>query len=163
VLLLAAGALTAEGVLGYLPTVLSALMAAVVGDCIAYGLGRWAGRPLLERAGPSIRISGDLLARAERAFNRWGGGAVWLSRWLVTAAGPPVSLLAGADAYPFRLFAVFALAGEALWAAGYVGLGWLFGDNWSDLLDLVDNLTWFGAAAIAAAVLALVAWRLSRR
>ena len=122
----------------------------------------WAGRPLLERGG-ARRLSAGWLAAAERSFNRWGGGAVWLSRWLVTAAGPPVSIFAGADAYPFRLFVLFALAGEALWSAGYVGLGWLFGDNWDALLDLVDNFTWFGAAAIAAGALGVAAWRLSRR
>lgn len=162
-LLLAAGALTADGVLDFPAIVLVALVASVSGDCAAYGIGRLAGRPLLERAGPRLRLSPDWMTNAERAFGRWGGGAVWITRWLLTVAGPPVSVLAGADAYPFRLFFVFALAGEVLWAGGYVGLGWIFGDNWDELLDFIGNVSWFAAAAVAAGVLAGVAWHLYRR
>lgn len=163
VLLLAAGALTADGVLDFPAIVLVALVASVAGDCVAYWIGRRAGRPLLERAGPRLHLSPDWMVSAERAFGRWGGGAVWITRWLLTVAGPPVSVLAGADAYPFRLFFVFALAGEVLWAGGYVGLGWIFGDNWDELLDFVGNVSWFAAAALATGVLAGVAWHLYRR
>lgn len=162
-LLLAAGALASEGVLAFPAIVLAALVAAVAGDCLAYALGRIVGRPLLERAGTRLRVSAAWIASAEQAFNRWGGGAVWITRWLVTAAGPPVSMLAGAEAYPFRLFLTFVVAGEVLWAGGYVGLGWLFGDNWDELLHFVSNISWFAAAAVCAGVLAGVAWRLLRR
>ena len=162
ILLLAAGALTAEGVLDYVPVVLAALLAAVFGDCTAYALGRVAGRPLLERAGPYLRISPGAIDAAERGFGRWGGGAVWITRWLLTAAGPIVSVLAGTERYPFRSFVLFSLAGEAIWAAGYAGLGWLFSDNWDALLALLESVGWVVAAVIAAVALAVLAWRLLR-
>jgi membrane-associated protein len=159
VLLLAAGALTAEGVLDYLPVVLAALLAAVFGDCAAYALGRVAGRPLLERAGLLLRISPGAISAAERGFGRWGGGAVWITRWLLTAAGPIVSILADTERYPFRSFVLFSFTGEAIWASGYAGLGWLFGDNWDALLALLESVGWIAAAVAAAVALAVLAWR----
>ena len=163
ILLLAAGALSAEGVLDFLPTVAVALAAAVVGDCLAYTIGRLAGRPLIERAVPRLRLPAGWFAAAERAFGRWGGGAVWITRWLLTAAGPAVSVLAGTEAYGFRPYLVFVTAGEALWAGGYIGLGWLFGDSWDDLLSLLDNATWAAAALIAAVLIGLIARSQLRR
>ncbi|CAA9215602.1 MAG: hypothetical protein AVDCRST_MAG77-178, partial [uncultured Chloroflexi bacterium] len=32
--------------------------------------------------------------------------------------------------------------------AGYVGLGWLFGDSWEELLSLLENATWAAAACV---------------
>jgi membrane-associated protein len=158
-LLLAAGALASEGILDYLPAVLVVLATAVAGDCLLYWLGRAAGRALVEHHGRRVGLSAPRVAAADRAFGRWGGGAVWLSRWLLTAAGPVVSLLAGTNRYRFASFVVFAGTGEAIWAGGYIGLGWLFGDNWEALVDLVDNAVWVLASLALAAVVGLVAWR----
>jgi membrane-associated protein len=160
-LLLAAGALASEGILDYLPAVLAVLAAALAGDCFVYWLGRGLGRALVERYGARVGLSARRIATADQAFARWGG-AVWITRWLVTAAGPAVSFLAGTDRYRFLWFVAFAAAGEALWAGGYIGLGWLFGDNWNDLVDLVGNAVWVVAGLVAVAVLVVVAWRLLR-
>jgi membrane-associated protein len=161
-LLLAAGALASEGILDYLPAVLVVLAAAVSGDCFVYWVGRAVGRALVERHGPRVGITAGRIGAAERTFARWGGGTVWITRWLVTAAGPVVSLLAGTERYRFLSFFAFALAGEALWAGGYIGLGWLFGDNWNDLVDLIGNVVWLAAALVVAIILGVVAWRLLR-
>src|SRR5438105_5818338 len=141
-LLLAAGALASEGILDYLPAVLVVLVAAVAGDCCLYWLGRALGRALVDRHGGRVGLSATRMARADQAFARWGGATVWITRWLLTAAGPLVSLLAGTERYRFLSFLAFAVTGEAIWAGGYVGLGWLFGDSWVDLVDLVGNVVW---------------------
>jgi|GEM_PF-911535 len=160
-LLLAAGALAADGTLGFVPAVATALAGAVAGDCAGYWLGRAAGRPLLERAGRRVGIDAAHLAATERAFARWGGSMVWLSRWLATATGPAVNLLAGANRYRFALFLACDVAGELVWSAGYTGLGWLFGDNWSELVDLVQSFGGLALAATGAILAGLLLWRLS--
>src|ERR671933_138849 len=53
-LLLAAGALAAEGILDYLPAVLVVLAAAVAGDCCVYWIGRAVGGALVEQFGPRV-------------------------------------------------------------------------------------------------------------
>src|SRR4051812_644170 len=161
-LLLAAGALASEGILDYLPAVLVVLAAAVAGDCSVYWIGRGVGRALVERHGPRVGVTPGRMAAAERTFARWGGGTVWITRWLITAAGPVVSLLAGTERYRFLSFFAFALAGEALWSGGFIGLGWLFGDSWNDLVDLIGNLVWLAAALVVAIILGVIAWRLLR-
>ncbi|MBI3970533.1 MAG: VTT domain-containing protein [Chloroflexi bacterium] len=162
-LLLAAGALASEGVLQLVPAFAAVLAAAVAGDCMGYAIGAYAGRPLLVGAGPRAGLTGERLAAAERAFAKWGGGAVWITRWLLTAVAPAVNVLAGANRYRFPGFLLFDALGEALWAGGYLGLGWAFGDVWSELEDLVGSVTGLAAAVAAVVILALVSWRVLRR
>lgn len=161
-LLLAAGALTTEGDLSFAAAAATVLLAAVAGDCAGYGVGRLAGRPLLVRAGPRLGLSAARLAGAERTFQRWGGGTVWLSRWLLTPASLAVNLLAGANGYRFALFLTFDVLGEMVWTGGYLTLGRLFGESWTELLDLLGSLGGLVVAVGAAGVLGFLAWRLLR-
>jgi membrane-associated protein len=126
-LLLAAGALTGEGGLSFPVALLAAWLGAVVGDCAGFLVGRAVGRPLLRRAGPRVGLSPARLGQAEQVFRRYGGAAVWLTRWLLTPAAAAVNLLAGGHGYPFARFLVLGACGELLWAAGALALGRLTG------------------------------------
>lgn len=86
-LLIAAGSFVEQGSLGLWQVLGTALIAAVFGDQIGYGIGRWGGRRLLVRVG---RWAGGnaRLAQAEDTMERWGGSTIFLSRWLLTPLGP---------------------------------------------------------------------------
>ena len=62
-------ALALAGTLGYL-----------VGALVGWGIGRYGGRPLLERHGRWFHLSPVRLDRAEAWFGRWGNLAVFLGR-----------------------------------------------------------------------------------
>src|SRR3954452_11186782 len=59
--------LAATGTLGYL-----------VGALLGWAIGRYGGRPLLERHGRWLHLGGERLDRAERWFHRHGSAAVFL-------------------------------------------------------------------------------------
>lgn len=162
-LLLASGALAAGGVLGFPEAVGAALAGAVAGDCVGYFIGRYAGRPLLEGAGPRVGLTSERLARADADFARSGSGAIWLSRWLITGLGPVVNLLAGINRFRFATFLAVDAFGEACWALAYTGAGWLFADRWEDVADLLSSFGGFALAAAAALLLAVLAWRQLRQ
>src|SRR5205085_2251163 len=88
------------------------------------------------------------------------GLSIFLTRWLFTPLALPATVLAGVSEYPARSFAISVVAGEALWVAAYVGLGYLFGESFSGLLDAIDEgrglLAGLGVAAAALVVLTLV-------
>src|SRR4051812_20003309 len=62
-------ALALAGTLGYL-----------VGALIGWAIGRYGGRPLLERHGRWFHLSPERLDRAEAWFERWGNLAVFIGR-----------------------------------------------------------------------------------
>jgi membrane-associated protein len=158
-LLLAAGGFVAEGEFALLPTVLLILTAALLGDALTFGVVRWAGAAAVHRHGARLGLGPARLEEVRGRFGRWLGLSVFLTRWLFTPLSLPATVVAGASRYPVGAFALCAVTGETLWAGGYVGLGYLFGESWSGILDTVREsaglLAGLGVAGGAGALLAL--------
>lgn len=139
VLLLAAGAFAYEGELELTFLVPLALGAAVLGDTVGYAAGRWGGHAAIERHGSRIGLTPERLEPICERFNRSGALAVLVTRFLLTPIALPVNLLAGATGYPLPLFVTYASLGELIWVSGYVGLGYVFGTSWQDVVDIVSD------------------------
>jgi membrane-associated protein len=162
VVVLAAGALTADGDPSPVAMVAVIVLAAVAGDAISYGVARWGGGRMLDRLGPRVGLTPERVEPLERRFERWGGLLVVATRCLLTGLALPTNLVAGAGGYPVRLFLGYALVGEGILATGLTTLGWWYGANWVALLDyLGDAFTALTALAVAL-VLAVLLVRLLR-
>lgn len=151
-MLIAGGSFVEQDALGFWHVVSLALAAAVLGDQFGYGIGRWGDRRLAARlarwAGNEAR-----LAQARNSVKRWGGPAVFLSRWLLTPLGPAINLASGAGRYPWSAFVVYDVAGEALWVLLCVLLGYTFSDRVQALANLLGELVWVVLGLTATVVL----------
>jgi membrane protein DedA with SNARE-associated domain len=117
--LVAASLLAVKGVTSPWLVGLSAGAGAIVGDSIGYAVGRRGGRAALERFGRRFpkHFGPPHLARAERAFDKYGVWAVFFGRFVALLrilAGP----LAGALRVPYRKFLVANAAGGIIWGFG---------------------------------------------
>lgn len=109
-------------------------IAAVAGDNIGYALGRWGGRPLLDRYSRTFRLTPGAVARGERLFERYGGVTVFLARFIFglrVLAGP----LAGVLRMHWRRFVTFNVLGAATWVAVVSSVGYFFGGRVPALLQ----------------------------
>jgi membrane-associated protein len=139
-LLLASGAFAAVGDFNLALLLLIAISASVCGDNLGYWIGRlWGTKVLnwLERPRRRSLISPRIVERARREFVQHGGWAVFLSRFLFSALGGVINLLAGADLYPYRRFLVFDAFGEALGEGIPIVLGYAFAASWQEVGDLL--------------------------
>jgi membrane protein DedA with SNARE-associated domain len=117
--LVSASLLAVGGVTNIWGVAIAATIGAIIGDSIGYAIGRRGGRALLERFGRRFpkHFGPAHLARAERAFERWGVWAVFFGRFVALLrilAGP----LAGALRVPYRRFLVANATGGIVWAFG---------------------------------------------
>lgn len=152
ILMLAGGGFVASGDLSMANTGLAALAGSVAGDQMGYAIGRLGGSGIVDRIArraPSIRKATDMLARR-------GGGAVFLSRWFVSALGPYVNVTAGAAGLPWPLFTFWGVLGEAVWVGLYVGLGYGFAGNIAAASEMAVNI--LGMMAAGAVAVGLGAW-----
>lgn len=126
-LLVTAGLLASQGYLSY--PVLAALVfiAAVAGDAVGYTLGRRVGRRLFKREG-SLLFDPEHLRRAERFYERHGGKAVILARFLpfLRTFAP---IVAGIGRMSYPRFAAFNVIGALLWAVGLSFIGYALGST----------------------------------
>lgn len=100
-------------------------IAAVLGDAVNYHIGRWIGPRAF--TGRFRWLRRDHLERTQKFFERFGGRAVVLARFvpIVRTFAP---FVAGVGAMRYRRFAAFNVVGAALWIAIAFGGGCLFGN-----------------------------------
>jgi membrane-associated protein len=106
--------------------IIGAAIGATLGDCMSYAIGRRFGMRLLRRWGFTRRHLLPAARRAEPWFQRHGGIAIFLGRW-VGALRAIVPLVAGTTRMPFKTFLAWNVAASIAWATVAVGLGYRFG------------------------------------
>ena len=130
-LLFATGALAARGVLN--PWLAGGLLlaASILGDGVNYAVGKYIG-PKAFVATDSSSLVGrlmnrDHLQRAHEFFERYGGKAVVLGRF-VPIVRTFVPFVAGAGSMSYGTFVFYNVTGGILWVGLCMGAGLLFGN-----------------------------------
>jgi membrane protein DedA with SNARE-associated domain len=103
-----------------------------VGSVVAYYVGMWAGRPLLNKYGRYVLISRHDLDMADRWFSRSGGWTVFVSR-LLPVVRTYISLPAGIARMNMVKFLIYTFTGSFIWSTGLAYGGYLLGEHWEDL------------------------------
>ncbi|MEW5935387.1 MAG: DedA family protein, partial [Bacillota bacterium] len=137
--------------------VAAGLVGGLAGSLASYLLGRWAGRPFLERYGRYLLLRAGELEAADRWFARYGPLAVMVGR-LIPGVRTFISLPAGVARMPLAQFLAYSTAGAAPWTATLTWAGMAAGEQWQRAGSRahVIALALAGAAAVA---LGVWAWR----
>jgi membrane-associated protein len=124
-LLFAAGLLAAADFLSVGPLIFVVVVAAIVGDSVGYWFGANVGVNFFKRK-DSFFFKQEYLKRTERFFQRYGGRAVVLARFvpIVRTLAP---ILAGIGSMTYKEFLAYNMLGGMLWGAGMVLLGYSLG------------------------------------
>jgi membrane-associated protein len=154
-LLLVVGSFVAQGEMTLWQVLVAGIAGAVIGDQIGFLAGRVGGRMLLGRITKIVGHTG--IKRAEAFTMRWGGAAIFFSRWLVNPLGPWINLSSGIADYPWIRFILWDVLGEVFWVVLLITLGEIFSDRVQSLTEVLGHLTWFIVGATAVAILA---WKL---
>jgi membrane protein DedA with SNARE-associated domain len=147
-----------QGHLTLLGIVIFGVIGDVLGASIAWSIGYFGRRELLEHQGGKLHISQRRLDRAHGWFERHGAPVIVVSR-LIPFARAAFPYAAGVAEMPFARFVALCTAGSIPWIFGLGLLGREVGSNWQNWrhnLEYVD----YAAAAI---LLALIAYLLIRR
>jgi len=130
----------------------------VLGASIAYAIGYWGRRELLERHGAKLHVNARRLERAHGWFDRYGAPVTFVSRLLpgIRAVFP---YAAGVSEMPFVRFFIFALLGSVVWISGLAVLGREVGRNWSSWRHHLE----YGDYALLILVALAIAYLVLRR
>jgi membrane protein DedA with SNARE-associated domain len=103
-----------------------------IGSIIAYYVGKWAGRPLLNKYGRYILLSQHDLDLADRWFSKSGSWTVFVSR-ILPVIRTYISLPAGIARMNIVKFTIYTFTGSFLWSTGLAYGGYLMGEHWEEL------------------------------
>ncbi len=101
-----------------------------VGSVIAYEIGYYGGRPLVERYGSYVLLSRHDMEIADRFFLRFGSAAVFLGR-LLPVIRTFIALPAGIARMPRLRFHVYTFLGSWPWCLALAWVGMKLGEKWN--------------------------------
>jgi len=124
-----AGYLVYEGTLRLLLVATAGAIGCNLGSLVAYEIGCYGGRPLVERYGRWILLTRRELDWADRFFLRWGYLAVFIGR-LLPVIRTFIALPAGIARMPRGRFHVYTFLGSWPWCFALAYFGMKLGENW---------------------------------
>jgi membrane protein DedA with SNARE-associated domain len=158
-----AGFLAGQGRMSFAAVVAAATAGSLAGALVLYWLGAALGTDRLERLAERVPLMDRRdVRRADAWMARHGSSAVLLGR-MVPGVRSLVSIPAGVRRMPLWRFSLLTTAGSAVWNVLFVSLGFLLGEQWTQVGEYSDLLNYLVVGALALAVSLVAARRLRRR
>jgi len=151
------GYLVFQGTLVLWLVVLAGAIGCVLGSLLAYAVGAWGGRRLVERYGKYVLVSRRDLDLADRWFREHGGIIVFVGR-LLPVVRTFIAFPAGVARMPIWRFCVYTFLRSLIWCALLAWIGMKLGQHWDTLGGWFHR---FDAVILAVLLLALglYVWR----
>jgi membrane protein DedA with SNARE-associated domain len=148
-----AGYLVFQGTMKLIWVATAGAIGCNLGSLVAYEIGSYGGRPLVERYGRWILMGRRELDMADRFFQRWGQMAVFIAR-LLPVVRTFIALPAGVARMPRGKFHLYTFLGSWPWCLMLAWFGLKLGENWRSLGKYFHEMD----AVIGALLLIGVAW-----
>lgn len=139
--------------LALLPVIIVAVAGSIVGSWVAYGIGSFGGRPLIDRWGKYLLFRPHEVDRAHAWFEKHGQPLVFFGR-MIPLVRAFVSLPAGVAKMNPAKFTIYSLFGITLWTVGLVYIGYVLGEKWETVEKFFLPLSILAAVILAG----LLAW-----
>ena len=135
---------------------LAGAVGCVAGSIPAYYVGKYGGRPAIERWGRYVLVSRREIELADRLFARWGQWVVLGGR-LLPVIRTFIAFPAGVARMNMARFLVYTFVGSYPWCLALAWVGMKLGERWNQDQRLKDAFHRFDLA-VGVALAAFVAW-----
>ena len=103
-----------------------------LGSLFGWAIGRYGGRPLVERYGRFLHLGPEKLDRAHGWFEGHGVSAVFITRNLPVVRSF-ISIPAGVLRVGLGMYAGSTLLGSLVWCAAFAAAGWALAASWQSV------------------------------
>ncbi|MBB6672576.1 DedA family protein [Cohnella nanjingensis] len=126
------GYLVSKGDITFWGAVLCGTIGAILQQWLLYAIGRFGGRPVVDRFGKYLHLKSKHVDIAEGWFQKYGPAIVFTGRF-VPVMRQVVSIPAGMARMNFWHFTVLTVIASIPWSILFVWLGNSLGDNWEQI------------------------------
>jgi membrane-associated protein len=133
--------------------------AAILGDNLGFGAGRWLGPRLLRWLERKFNMADDIAA-AKDQIRCHGGATIFWARYVVglrTVAGP----VAGALHMEWKRFLLWNALGAVTWVTSVALIAYAFGNKMHSLAGYIEKVSWVVSGSIF--VVGYVLWRRKKK
>jgi membrane protein DedA with SNARE-associated domain len=154
-----AGVLAYQGHLSLPLVIIIGSLAELAGSCTSFAVGRWGGRPLVDKLGRYVLITRSDVDRAERFLAGRGAWAIPVAR-MIPVVRAFASIVAGLTEMPLARFAVLSAIGTVIYVAAFSAIGYAVGSAWNSVAHDVSIAGYIVAILVVAAIVGFVFIRL---
>ena len=161
-----AGMMAAQGKINLIGIWAVAVAGSTTGSFILYQVGKRGGEPavraLIRRWGKYTGMSDGMLDTTLKLFKQYGGWMVFFGRFLPVVR-PTMSIVSGMSKLPLKIFIPCTALSTGFAISVYMGLGYVLGENWRSILDIIrqnEPLIIAGVAVVGIVGAILIIWRL---
>lgn len=116
----------------------AALTGALSGVTITYFIGYKLGAPLIEKYGKYLSIKPSTLEKTRSYYNKYGN-ILLLFAFFLPGIRQFIGYFIGIIRIPYHTVVRYAYAGTALWVVFFFSIGYLFGEQWKSVFQLVER------------------------
>ena len=149
-----AGVLAFQGHLNLALVIIIGSLAELAGSFTSFSVGRWGGRPLVDKVGRYVLITRSDVDRAERFLDGKGAWAVPVGR-MIPVIRAFTSIVAGLIEMPPLRFTLLSAIGTVIYASALSSIGYGLGSAWK---SVEHDVSVFGYVIVAVVVVAIVAF-----
>lgn len=128
------GFLVSSGHINFIGAVLFGTVGGVIAQLFIYWIGRYGGRPVLEKYGKYILIHKKHIDYAEEWFTKYGTGVIFTARF-IPVVRHAISIPAGISKMNLGRFTLLTTLAVIPWSTLFVYLGYILGDQWEHIND----------------------------
>jgi membrane protein DedA with SNARE-associated domain len=147
------------------PAYASAALGSMCGITISYILGRSLGLFIIHHYGRFLHITPQQMEKVHAWFDRFGTWTLTVG-YFIPGVRHLTAVVAGTSNLRPLVFSIFAYSGALIWSATFMGIGYFFGDQWSQVLAQVEHhlktCVWI-ILAFAIAFLIWTYWKKKKR
>ncbi|RJG25681.1 DedA family protein [Paenibacillus thiaminolyticus] len=122
----------------FVEAVIFGVIGGVIAQLFVYWIGRYGGRPVLERYGKYILIQPHHIAKSEEWFQKYGTGVIFTARF-VPVVRHAISIPAGISKMNVWRFTILTTLAVIPWTILFVYLGFVLGDKWEQINDVAGQ------------------------
>ncbi|MRN56960.1 DedA family protein [Paenibacillus monticola] len=126
------GYLVWSGDINFFGAVLFGTVGGVIAQIFVYWIGRYGGRPVLEKYGKYIFIKKKHIDHSEVWFAKYGTGVIFTARF-IPIVRHAISVPAGISRMPLGKFTLLTTLAVIPWSTLFVFLGYKLGDQWENI------------------------------
>jgi membrane protein DedA with SNARE-associated domain len=127
-----AGYLVSQGRITFGGAVVFGTIGGTLAQIFVYWIGRYGGRPFLEKYGKYILIHKKQIDLSEQWFGRYGTGVIFTARF-IPIVRHAISIPAGIAKVSLWRFTLLTTLAVIPWSAFFIYLGYTLGENWREM------------------------------
>jgi membrane protein DedA with SNARE-associated domain len=128
-----AGFLIVSGEFSFPLVILFSSAGSITGSLISYYIGRWGGRPFIEKCGRYILLDKHHLDLTEKYFTRRGDITILICRF-IPVVRHLISIPAGIGKMNLPKFLLYTLIGAGIWNTFLAYIGFVLKSNWTEVM-----------------------------